>query len=263
MTVTESLLRLFRVDQQLNGLQGRLTSAEKFLGEQSKQIQTLEQRRESLHTQIKQLQATAGDHEGESKRLDARMTSLREQMNSAKTNKEYKAFLTEVNTLKVDKDAHDEKALGLMTQIDGLKKQLEELDSQRDERAKVKDVANTERDKRADEIKDRVAELKAERTKLAGEVPAEALRLYTQLVKQYGEDAMSHVEEQDRKSHDFNCGRCMMAVPVETVSSLIRGGTLTRCVSCGVILYIEQDLRDQLRTASEKKKSKASKATAE
>src|SRR3954469_19618533 len=103
MSVTESLLRVFRVDQQLQGLQSRLRAAERFLGEQTKQLQTLDSKREALASQLKQSQVAVANHEGEMARIDARIEQLREQMNAARTNKEYKAFLTEVNTLKADR----------------------------------------------------------------------------------------------------------------------------------------------------------------
>jgi len=111
MSVTEKLLRVFRVDQQLQGLQSRLRAAERFLDEQTKQVHTLDGKRDTLTAQLKKLQATIADHEGEMARVDARVEALREQMNSARTNKDYKAFLTEINTLKADRSTTETAAL--------------------------------------------------------------------------------------------------------------------------------------------------------
>jgi predicted nucleic acid-binding Zn-ribbon protein len=143
MSVTEKLLRVFRVDQQLNGLQSRLRVAEKFLEEQTKQLAANDGKREALQTQFKQIQAIVADHEGEMARLDARVEKLREQMTSAQTNKEYKAFLTEMNTFKADKSAAETAALEQMTKLDEFKKQVGELDAQRLEREKVQKVASS------------------------------------------------------------------------------------------------------------------------
>jgi predicted nucleic acid-binding Zn-ribbon protein len=88
MTVTEKLLRLFRVDQQLDGLQSRLRGAEKFLDEQTRQGETLGAQLRTQQTQLKQAQAQALDEESQAKSFDARIEKLRDQMNSAKTNKE-------------------------------------------------------------------------------------------------------------------------------------------------------------------------------
>lgn len=253
MTVTEKLLRVFRVDQQLQGLQGRLKAAERFHDEQTSQIRQVDQKRDGLTTQIKQIQAAAANHEGEMARLDARIASLREQMNSAKTNKEYKAFLTEVNTMKADRDRSEQSALEQMSKVDDLKKQLAELDGQRTDREKVQKVAAGDRDKRADEIKGRVAELQAERNRLATEVDAPSMKVYLELVRQKPDEPMAPIEEQDRKRHEYTCGSCQMSIPVETVSALVRGGSLKLCVSCGCILYIEKEAADAIFEAGTKK----------
>lgn len=260
MSVTEKLLRVFRVDQQLGGLQTRLRAAERFLDEQTKQLAGIEAKREAVNAQLRQFQATISNHEGEMARFDARIEVLREQMNTAKTNKEYKAFLTEVNTLKAERSTNETAALELMTKADELKKQLAELDAQAAERAKVKKVASEDREKKAEEIKDRLNELQAERKRLAAEVPPEAMALYVELVRQRGDDAMAPVAELDRRRHEYTCGSCQMAIPVETVSSLIRGAAanqpVVRCVSCGCLLYIEKEVAERLQPGQPKRGGK-------
>ncbi len=253
MNVTEKLLRVFRVDQQLAGLTSRLQGAERFLAEQTRQMEQIEANLSALAGQVRQLSATAADHEGEMKRLDERMAHLREQMNNAKTNKEYKAFLTEVNTLKADRDVAEQAALEHLTKLDEVKKQVAALEAQREERAKVKRVAAEDRDRKADEIRGRVAELQAERDRLAAEVPKDAMALYRELVRQHGDDAMAPLEEQDRRRHEYSCGSCQISLPVEAVNALLRGGAPTRCVSCGCLLYIEKELAESLMAATSKR----------
>jgi predicted nucleic acid-binding Zn-ribbon protein len=260
MSVTEKLLRVFRADQQLGGLQGRLKAAQKFLDEQTKLLAQIDAKRDAVNAQLRQAQAAASNHEGEMARFDAKIEALREQMNSAKTNKEYKAFLTELSTFKAEKGNAETAALEQMTKLDDLKKQAADFDTQRAEREKVQKVAAEDRAKRADEIKDRLAQLQAERETLVKEVPAESLAVYTDLVRRLGDEAMAPVEELDRRRHEYSCGSCQMAVPVETVSSLIRGTTsnmpLVRCVSCGCLLYIEKEVAERLQPGQGKRGGK-------
>jgi uncharacterized protein len=269
MSVTEKLLRVFRVDQQLRGLQSRLRAAERFLDEQVRQLQQIDSRRDTLGVQLKQLQAAAADNEGEMKRLDARIETLREQMNNAKTNKEYKAFLTEVNTLKADRSQYETAALEQMTKIDELRKQIESLEADRGEREKVRGVAHDDKSKRADEIKDRLAELQSERDRLVQEVPPDALKAYDAMVKQRGDEAMAPIEELDRRRHEYTCSACQMALPMETLANLLRpsasNAPLTRCTSCGSILYLEAEAaeRAQGKGGGGGKKGKKAQANAE
>ncbi len=260
MSVTEKLLRVFRADQQLGGLQGRLRAAEKFLDEQTRLLAQIDAKRDAVNAQFRLAQAAAANHEGEMARFDAKIESLREQMNSAKTNKEYKAFLTELSTFKAEKSNAETAALEQMTKLDELKKQVAELDTQRAEREKVQKVAQEDRAKRAEEIKDRLNQLTTERATLVKEVPADALAIYTDLVRRLGDEAMAAVQELDRRRHEYSCGSCQMAVPVETVSALIRGtapnAPLVRCVSCGCLLYIEKEVADRLQPGQGKRGGK-------
>jgi predicted nucleic acid-binding Zn-ribbon protein len=263
MSVTEKLLRVFRVDQQLQGLQSRLRAAERFLDDQTKQVSSLDSKRDTIATQLKQMQAAIANHEGEMARVDARVEHLREQMNSARTNKEYKAFLTEVNTLKADRSETETAALEQMSKADELKKQLAELDAQRGERDKMRSVASDDRQKRADEIKDRLAQLNKEREQLVSQVPADTMAIYADLLRRKGDDAMAHVEELDRRRHEYSCGSCQMAVPVETLNALIRGSAatstapITLCVNCGCVLYMEEEMATSFHKAAAKKAGKA------
>jgi predicted nucleic acid-binding Zn-ribbon protein len=236
-----------------------LRAAERFLDEQTKQLAQIDGKREGINGQLRQLQATIANHEGEMARFDARIETLRSQMDNAKTNKEYKAFLTEVNTLKAERSTNETAALELMTKADELKKQLAELDGQKGEREKLRKVAAEDREKKAEEIKDRLAQLKAERAQLASEVPADAMALYVELVRQKGDDAMAPVQELDRRRHEYTCGSCQMAVPVETVNALMRGAnnqSVVRCVSCGGLLYIEKEVAERLQPGQAKKGGK-------
>lgn len=258
MDVTATLLHVFQIDKQYRGLQTRLRAAERFLAEQTRLLEQLDAKRAQLEGQHRQLTATVANQTGEAARLDARMSQIREQMNAAQTNREYKAFLTEVNTLKVEKDKIDNVSLEQMTKTEELKKQIEELDAQRIERVRVRDVAVSDREQRAAEIKDRLAELKSQREAAAAAVPPSDMKILDELIRTRGDEAMAPLEEQDRKRHEFTCGSCMMSLPVESVATLLRSGKLTRCVSCGCVLFISKELAEGMLNPPSKKGAKSS-----
>lgn len=245
MTVTKKLLALFRVDKEIRGLSTRLNAAERFLGEQTRQLADIATQVSSLEAQLRQLQAAANNAEGESKRLEAKINELREKMNAAQTNKEYKALLSEVNNLKEQRSSFDDEALGHMEKIEAIKAKLAELSTARAEREKVRGVAETQRQERADEIAGKLAELRAKRDQLAADVPKDALRTYEELLKQRGEDAMAPLEIVDRKRHEYVCGSSMMSVPVEVAASLVQG-KLTLSPNDGCILYLTEQTEEIL-----------------
>src|SRR5690606_544371 len=114
----------------------RLDAADKFLTHQRAQLKEIDDKKLSLEAQIKQLKASQSNEEGEAARLEARITALREQMNSMKTAKEYSAAVSELNNYKEAKGRAEEAALEAMTKIEQIEGQLAEFRRQYDERAK-------------------------------------------------------------------------------------------------------------------------------
>lgn len=245
MHVTRKLLRVFRVDQQIRGLQSRLRSAERFFDEQVRQLASLEGQRTSLRGQLRQLKASIANLEGEGGQLQAHIDEQRERMSSAKTNKEYKALLTEVNNFKERKNAVDESAMEHLEKVDRLEAELATIDGAFGEREKLRGVAEHDRGKRADEIRERLAELNAERARLVAEVPPDAMAIYEELLAERGEEAMAPLEIVDRKRHEYICGSTMMSVPMETAMSLM-SGKLTLSPNDGCILYLTEEIEESL-----------------
>ncbi|MEM1331155.1 MAG: hypothetical protein AAGG07_11395 [Planctomycetota bacterium] len=248
MSVTAKLQRLFEIEKQLRGLRSRLRAAERFLTEQVAQLDKLDAQKAGLETTLKQLRAKSGTHEGEAKQFEEKIAKLREQMNNAQTNKEYKAFLLEINGFTAEKDKEESAALELLSEADKIEAELAEIDGKRDERATLRTKAESDRAEREQEIAGRLSELEDEYAKRASEVPAEAMAVYQELLTQDpDEDPMAPIEIQDRKRHEYTCGACMMTIPMEPVVGLLSHGGLFRCPSCQVILYLEEETAQKLQ----------------
>ena len=251
MSVTAKLLAVFRVDQQIQGLQSRLEGAERFLAEQTRQLAALGTQKDSIETQIRQLRASEANVEGEGNRIAEHIDELREKMNNAATNKEYKAFLSEVNNLKEIRSSHDEQAIEFLEQIEGLSGKLTEITTAVEEKERMRALAEEKRQQRSDEIAERLAELKSQREKLVVDVPKDALAIYAELLESRGEDAMAPLEIEDRKRHEYVCGSSMMSVPVEVAASLMQG-KLTISPNDGCILYLTPEVQEELSGAFKK-----------
>ena len=250
MTVTASLLRVYRVDQQITGLRTRLNAAERFLKEQERVLGELSTRADAIDAQLRQLKASAADAEGESNRLGEKIDGLRERMSSTNTSKEYQAILTETNTLKEQKSELESRALEHMEKIEALTTQRGEVQDQIAERQTLRERAAKERKEREEEIADKLSALEAERSGIVDDVPARALQTYKELVDRLGEEAMAPLEILDRRRHEYTCGSCMVIVPMEAMSALLSHGELTKCVSCEAILYLEENTRERMTAKS-------------
>jgi predicted nucleic acid-binding Zn-ribbon protein len=253
---TAKLLRLYRIDQQLDGLKSRLTAAERYLAGQSAKLKAAEERLTSLRSQGRQLEATAHNDETEIKALDERIELIRDRMNKATTSKEHSAMLVEISTLKNDRSAIEERALASMSASDEVKKQIGEVQNEIAEITKIREVAQRERDEREAEIKDRVSELEAERQEALSDVPTYALEMYKERLTFGIDEVMSPVVEQDRRNMEYTCEVSNTVLPVELVNKLLSKGTVVTCPVSDAILYMPDDLRESLETAAEKKRKR-------
>ena len=252
LTETDRLLRVFRVDNSIDGLQGRLRAAERFLAEQERQLAAILAQQQANDADLKRTRAAAANAEGESKRLEAHIAQLREKMNSAASNKEYQAYLTEIATFKEHKDQQESVALEFLGRVETLSATAAELARAREEREGVRAVALKQRDERQSEIADKLEELKRERQTIIAEVPEHTLTHYLRVRGQLGDDAMAPVEVVDAKRHEFICGTSMLSVPVETVSALLSHGRLTMDPQSGAILYLSEEARKAMEPASKR-----------
>ncbi len=244
MNPTERLLKLYRVDEQLRSLTSRLDSAERYFNAQDRKLTELGDQKTRLHDEMMHASATASNYEVEAKTIEERMDLLRERMSSSTTNKEYTGFLTELNTIKLDKDEAESQALEFMSRTEELQAEVSTIDDQIEERTKVREIARKELEDRRAAIADRLAELKNDRLVALKDIPGNVLADYEQQLDWHDGEAMAPVIEQDRRNLEYVCGSCNMTIPIERLSSLLGRGEITACPSCRCILYVEQDLRE-------------------
>ena len=198
--------------------------------------------------------------ENESNSIDERITKLRDRMNNAQTSKEHSALLTEINTLKADKEQIDTRAIESLDKLEELRAQVKTIETDQTERRKMRDVAVKDRDEKKSEIAGRLTELETERETVMQVVPTSALGIYDDRLALGVEDVMAPVEEQSRRNLEYTCGSCFTHLPIEQVSVLLKRGDVTRCPTCEAILYIETGLRDEITTAQEKKRKRSAAA---
>jgi len=244
MSVQEKLRQLFLLDSQLRGMRSRLDNAISRHKRQQSKLDQLERQRSELGEQVKQNQAKASTLEKQASDVDTRVTTLRNQMNSVKNNKEYSALLIEVNTLKIDKTKVEEQALEQMGKVDQLKAEFGELEGKIAEQAKLVTGADGEVKTCRAELGEQLTELTTRRDAAEQEVPADARTQFRKLVEIHDGDAMAVVSEESRRNMEYTCSGCYMLLPVERVNAIMRRpDDVVCCPSCGRILYMEAELR--------------------
>ena len=112
-----ALVKLFQADQQLREAQGRLEAATKNVRVQERRTNDLSARIQQAQQALREQQSKAANQELDLKSRDAHIEKLRTQQQNAKNNKEYQAFLVEINTGKVDRNKVEEDALKILVHL--------------------------------------------------------------------------------------------------------------------------------------------------
>jgi uncharacterized protein len=247
MALIDQLHELFLLDQRARGMRGRLDAAIRRQTAQQTRLDQLNRQHQELHQLLLQTQAKAGDLESQSLALEERVEKHRQQMNSVTSNREYKALLVEVNTLKTEKGKAEEAALEQMTEVDRIKGELAELEARIAEQTKL--VAGAEKDvaDARSEVGEELDALTAQRDATAEEIPPDVRATFDRLADSYDGEALAKIVEASRRNREYTCGGCYMSIPVERLNALMMGrDQITFCPSCNRILFLDTELKESL-----------------
>ena len=168
------------------------------------------------------------------------MDKHRQALNTAKTNKEYAAILTALNTEKADAAKCESRVLELMACKEELQSESQGFEKERtrlEARAEKYGRQSTDYE---EEIKEQRAQLEGERQEAAEALPASVLQTFNRVAGKLGGEAMAEVVSLNTRSDEHVCGGCNMSVTLEMVNRLRGRDELLLCNTCGRILYLDE-----------------------
>jgi len=249
-----ALVKLFQADQKLRGAQERLDAATKNVRVQERKVNDLAEKLKLAQTTLRENQSKSGQLELDLKSRDAHIEKLRTQQQNAKNNKEYQAFLVEINTAKVDRNKVEEEAMRAMEAVDKGQKDAAVLQQQVEaERAKLTTMKA--------EVGETVARLRAEvealrpaREAAAAAVSPKAREAFERLAEHHDGEALSALARPDKRREEYVCTACNMDLVTDVYNKLHVRDDLVYCPSCRRILYIPDDLPPEVAVKAKPKK---------
>ncbi len=254
-----ALVKLFQADRKLREAQERLDAASKDVRVQERRANELAEKQKLAQSRLIESQSSAKQVELDLKTRDAHIEKLRTQQQNAHNNKEYQAFLVEINTEKVDKGKIEDELIKLMEQVEKGQAEVKDLTAQLDgERAKLATLKQEIGGKLA-ALQGEIDSLRPGREQAAAAVAPKARDIFERLAEHHEGEALSPITKPDRRREEYMCGACNMELVVDVYNKLHSRDELFFCPSCRRILYIPEDLPPE--TAVHKKKpSKPKKA---
>jgi predicted nucleic acid-binding Zn-ribbon protein len=158
------------------------------------------------------------------------------QLYQLKTNKEYQAKLSEIESLKADVSVLEEDVLKVLDEIEEAEKKLKEARekiAQEENEAKEKETAINNEQK---EIEINIKGLEDKRRILVVDIDKNILSKYENLIKTRSGLALVPLKSE-------SCGACFMKVNPQTINEMKMYKELIICQSCVRILYIPEDIQ--------------------
>ncbi len=188
----------------------------------------------SFEEKVKQLQLKRKDKELDLSSKEENVKKAQTQLYQLKTNKEYQAKLTEINSLKADIFLIEEEIINLLDELEEAEKELKEAKRDlEEEEKKFRDrEARLKEEKKSLEME--ISNLRDKRKIITQSIDSKILSIYERLLKTRNGLVIASVDNQ-------NCTACHMRVTPQTINEIKMYKDLVFCEMCVRILYIKED----------------------
>ena len=237
--ILEELRRLQAVEMQLAAIQRNRESKAHQVEIRRRQVRLIDEKLQENHRKVRECQMRLDALSLEAAVREEAVGKHRQALNKAKTNKEYAAILTAMNTEKANNTKVEYGVLQLMEELQAMKTEGATIEN---ERAKLlEQVAAAEEALKAfDAQSQREREdLQAGREAFAGKLTAAAIDMFNRVAQRHEGEAMAPVTKLRPKRDEWACGGCNMQVTLEVVNALQTRDDILLCNVCGRILYLE------------------------
>ncbi len=215
--------RIDELQKEISALPRHVAQIEKALESHSRHLEANHAALAANHNERKKL-------EGDIQSVQQKTSKLRDQMNGAKTNEQYKAFQNEIAHFEKEVRKHEDRILDLMGEAEPLDANVKKAEA-----ALATEKKQVEAEKKA--VHDRterdsaeLAQLQSERKQAAGQLPPSTLQQYERQRKRGHGIGVAEVV-------DGRCSACHIVLRPQLFEDVKHGDKLIQCESCGRVIY--------------------------
>jgi predicted nucleic acid-binding Zn-ribbon protein len=235
LEVIEKLLILQDRDRKIRRIKGELAHIEPQRQMMKTRAAAANASLEAAKTKVKELESQRKDLELEVEAKKQMITKYANQQLQTRKNEEYRALANEIQTCKEAIFKIEDQEISLMEQGEAAQKEVARATQAASEARKMADDQVTQLGVREENLKKELAELEANREELAAAVDDSTRGRYERLMKNKGENVVVGVQ------HGV-CGGCHMKLQPQLVVSCQAQQELVTCSNCGRILYYTRDM---------------------
>ncbi len=236
----DALQTLQQVTLKLTALRSKIERKKRSVHSHDRRQAAYDVEAAAKHETILLRQAAVDQLELEVKTHEAQTTHLREALNKSKTNKEYAAILTQINTGKADNSKLEDRILEGLNELETLRSEEEVIRSKIEDEKQALANAHTAAEAFEQGSQAELEALARERTEAASAVPSSTLSIFDRVAERHDGEALARVIQPHPKRQEFMCDGCNMSVTLEQFVTLRAGTDIQVCNSCGRVLFLDE-----------------------
>jgi len=236
--VLNGLKKLQSVENRLRAAKAKLARCRRNVVIQENQVRNSQNALEAKKEEIQLTQIQYDRLELDLKSRDEDIAKLRASLNTAKTNKEYAAVLTQLNTTKADNSKNESHILDLLKDIEADEAECKEIQTQIEEQKQQLEKTRTESGDLAAKYEAEIQQIQGEWDEEAKNIPPESLEMFKRVADTYDGQAVMAIEKPDDKKGAYSCGGCFMGITAESVNKLMSKDEIIRCPNCTRIMVL-------------------------
>lgn len=238
--VLDGLVKLQSVENRLRAEKAKLTRCRRNVVIQENLIRSLQNALEAKKEEVQLSRVQFDRLELELKSRDESIAKLRASLNSAKTNKEYAAVLTQLNTTKADNSKIESQSLELLKDIEADELECADILKQINEQKETLEKTRRDSEELAVRYQVGIDKIQAEWDEVAQAIPRDALDTFKRVAETYDGHAVATIDQQENRRGAYSCGGCFMAITAESVNLLMTKDEIIRCPNCTRILALAE-----------------------
>ena len=236
--VLKGLIKLQSIENRLGAAKSKLKRCRRSIILQENKIRNLQSTQEAKKEELQLTRVQSDRLEMEVKSREENIAKYRAALNGAKTNKEYAAILTQLNTTKADNSKVENQLLDLMKDVETDEQECDQIRQEIEQEKESLEQIRKDAEEQSRGYQEEIDKIQAEWDAQASNIPADALDIFKRVAENYDGEALAVIEQADGGGA-YSCGGCFMGITAESVNLLMTKDDIIRCPNCMRILVIE------------------------
>jgi len=225
----EMLLKLQVIDYDLGELERSKEYIPDMMDNLRKEIQDTMEKYDTTEKELSEARVSLKSMELEVKTKNEELKKLQGQMMSIKTNKEYDALISQIDSVKEYVSERETAILDLMQKIEEMEGGIDDYKSKSEETKEQNDKQLAILQEKMDSVGSKIDVKEAERNNIIEKVSRRTMSVYERVRKNRGGDVVVPARKRA-------CGACYKALPPHLIQEIKRGDRIITCDNCGRML---------------------------